>query len=123
MKKFVASILVILIISQTLVNVGILMYYTINKAYIAKQLCVNRNNPTLHCEGHCYLGKQLKKAEEGEQRQASNLSKEKDEVPCQAKTELSQPLILCRVLSEPRTAASSTPLAGATRALIKPPAA
>lgn len=123
MKKFVASILVILIISQTLVNVGILMYYTINKAYIAQQLCVNRDNPTLHCEGHCYLGKQLKKAEEGEQRQTSNLSKERDEVPGQAQTELEQPITYCRVLSEPRIAESAAPLAGATRALVKPPAA
>lgn len=123
MKKFVASILVILIISQTLVNVGILMYYTINKAYIARQLCVNRNNPNMHCEGHCYLSKQLKKAEEGEQKQASALSKERDEIPCQKKTELDHPVIVYHVLAEARTAEEAAPLTGTTRALVKPPAA
>ena len=34
----------------------------------------------MHCNGHCYLSKQLKNAEEGERKQAQNILKEKDEV-------------------------------------------
>jgi len=69
-----------LILSQTLVNVGIGLYYHLNKKYITQKLCENRSNPNLHCNGHCYLSKQLKKAEEGEQKQTQNVLKEKEEI-------------------------------------------
>ena len=36
--------------------------YAINKEYIAKNLCENRNKPKLNCNGKCHLMKQLKKA-------------------------------------------------------------
>lgn len=38
-----------------------------NQSYIAKNLCVNRDKPWLHCNGHCYLMKKLKKVEQEEQ--------------------------------------------------------
>lgn len=59
---------------------GIVLYYQLNKAYISQKLCENRKNPNMHCNGKCYLGKQLKKAEEGEKKGASNILKEKDEI-------------------------------------------
>ena len=62
-----------------MVNVGIGVYYHLNKEYIVKQLCINKNNPILHCDGHCYLSKQLKKAEQGE-KQSTQSYKEKDEI-------------------------------------------
>ena len=65
---------------QVLVNVGIAVYYNLNKAYITQKLCENRNNPKLHCNGHCFLSKQLKKAEEGAQKQSQNIVKEKEEI-------------------------------------------
>ena len=37
--------------------------YAINKEYIAKNLCENRNKPKLNCNGKCHLMKQLKKAD------------------------------------------------------------
>lgn len=80
MKKILSIFLVIVIISQTFVNVGIGVYYYFNKAYITQKLCENRSNPKLHCNGHCYLSKQLKKAEEGEQKQTQNILKEKEEI-------------------------------------------
>jgi hypothetical protein len=36
--------------------------YALNKEYIAKNLCENRNKPKLNCNGKCHLMKQLKKA-------------------------------------------------------------
>lgn len=56
------------------------MYYELNKNYISQKLCENRSNPKMHCNGRCYLGKQLKKAEEGEQKQTQNILKEKEEI-------------------------------------------
>lgn len=123
MKKVIASLLVLLIISQSLVDLGILAYYAINKNYIAQKLCVNRNNPRLHCEGHCYLSKQLKKAEEGEQKQTANISKEKDELACIRIIELAQPVMIYHVIAEPLTASPAPYLTGAIRSLIKPPSA
>lgn len=37
--------------------------FNLNQNFIAKNLCINRNNPNSKCEGHCYLTKQLNKQE------------------------------------------------------------
>lgn len=78
MKTVFSVLLAFTIISQTLVNVGLGVYYHLNKVYIAQQLCENKDNPKSNCKGHCYLSKQLKKAEEGENKSAQ-LIKEKEE--------------------------------------------
>ncbi|GAB2518001.1 hypothetical protein [Spirosoma aerophilum] len=39
---------------------GTIAYYHVNKDYIARVLCQNRDKPQLHCDGQCYLAKQLK---------------------------------------------------------------
>ncbi|WP_072359653.1 hypothetical protein [Chitinophaga sancti] len=52
--------------------------YKLNQNYIASVLCVNRDKPDMHCNGKCYLKKQL----ERDQQQQNNGSagKEKYEV-------------------------------------------
>ena len=80
LKKILPIFLSVIILSQVFVNVGIGVYYHLNKTYITQKLCENRSNPKLHCNGHCYLIKQLKKAEEGEQKQSKNILKEKEEI-------------------------------------------
>lgn len=72
--------LTVVTLAQTLVNVSIGIYYQINKEYISQQLCENKNNPQLHCNGHCFLSKQLKKAEAQGQKQAQKILKEKVEI-------------------------------------------
>ena len=47
---------------------GAVAYYRVNQDYIAKNLCENRDKPMLNCNGQCYLAKQLKAAEEKEQK-------------------------------------------------------
>ncbi len=79
LKNVVAILLVMVVLSQTWVKVGVVVYYNINKAYISQQLCENRNKPTLQCNGHCYLAKQLKKTEEGAQPQMADIFKAKEE--------------------------------------------
>lgn len=61
-------------------QVGIVVYYQLNKTYITQKLCENKSNPKMNCNGHCYLSKQLKKAEDGEKKQAQRMVKEKEEV-------------------------------------------
>lgn len=80
MKKALSILLAFCMLSHALVNVGIGLYYDLNKTYISQKLCENRNNPAMHCNGHCYLSKQLKKAEEGENKSQSQTIKDKEEV-------------------------------------------
>lgn len=38
-----------------------LVEYAVNYQYISEVLCINRSNPELHCNGKCYLGKEIAK--------------------------------------------------------------
>lgn len=39
----------------------ILAYYRLNHAYIAAHLCVNRDRPAMHCNGKCFLHRELQR--------------------------------------------------------------
>ena len=60
---------------QTFSKVFITLDYEANKAFIAAFLCINKSKPQLQCQGHCFLKKQLKKAEQAEQQAAGNNQK------------------------------------------------
>ncbi|WP_353721093.1 hypothetical protein [Dyadobacter sp. 676] len=49
-----------------------LMYldYELRKEYIIANLCVNRDNPIVVCEGRCYLAQKVVDAKKQEERQA-----------------------------------------------------
>jgi ribosomal protein S19 len=49
--------------------------YALNKEYIAKNLCVNRDKPKSCCQGKCHLKKELAKNDNSENSQGSNSSK------------------------------------------------
>jgi hypothetical protein len=53
--------------------------YFLNKSYIAKELCINRDKPKSDCNGKCYLAKKLKEEERQEQK-SSAPKREKIEV-------------------------------------------
>ncbi|MFD1143721.1 hypothetical protein ACFQ4C_21510 [Larkinella insperata] len=46
-------------------------YFQINKQYIARVLCENRDRPELHCDGQCYLARRLKAQQEKEDQQTA----------------------------------------------------
>jgi len=70
------TILLICLISATFSQWLLIACFDINETYIAKELCVNKNNPSAHCNGHCYLNKELNK-EEKSNNPLSTSSKEK----------------------------------------------
>lgn len=80
LKKIFSSLLAVILLLQVFINAGIGVYYHLNKKYISQKLCENRSRPELNCNGHCYLTKQLKKAEEAEKNAAGSFVKEKDEL-------------------------------------------
>lgn len=77
-RKLISIVLTIAILAQGMVSLGLWAYYEVNKKMIADKLCINKSNPSLHCNGKCYLSKQLKKAEENEKKQSRSIL-EKDE--------------------------------------------
>lgn len=60
-------ILVLLVLSLFLIHSGIRTYYFVSwKIYqteITEKYCINKDRPEMHCNGQCYLSKQLKALE------------------------------------------------------------
>jgi len=53
--------------------------FFLNKDYIAKNLCVNRDKPMMHCNGKCFLAKKLN--EEGKNQSPASKSERSDLSP------------------------------------------
>ena len=51
---------------------GTIAYYKVNKEYITRVLCQNRDKPQLHCDGKCYLAKKLKEQQQKQDQQTSD---------------------------------------------------
>lgn len=64
--KLKIAVLAYIAVMALLIMQGVLwqVHYVLNKNYIAQELCENRNNALLHCEGKCYLHKKLLEAEQ-----------------------------------------------------------
>ena len=101
---------------------GIGIYYHVNKEYIAQKLCENRNNPAIHCNGHCYLSKQLNKAEQNE-KQSAQFIKEKEEIISNQNNQLRVKYFPSYTSLDFLSYTPSMYLADNTASLLKPPAA
>ncbi len=64
LKKISAIILICIMMIQSLMVIVICLDYSLNKKFITDNFCVNKNKPQLHCNGKCYLSKNLKQAQE-----------------------------------------------------------
>jgi hypothetical protein len=69
MKFFAIPILIVVIMTQTFSNLLVEMAFRINREYIAKNVCVNRYLPKMHCNGKCVLMKKMKEKQDREQSQ------------------------------------------------------
>lgn len=68
MKSISGFILIFLLMVQPLSKTWIYFSFKINQAYIAKNLCVQKEIEGNTCKGCCQLKKELKKAEDQEQK-------------------------------------------------------
>jgi hypothetical protein len=66
MKFFAAISLFLVLVLQTFSSFFIQADFYVNQSYIAKNLCVNRNKPMMHCNGKCYLAKKLKEQDKSQ---------------------------------------------------------
>lgn len=80
MKKFVAFFIVICLQIPLFSQWGSIAYFQLNRDYIAKNLCVNKDKPKLNCNGQCYLAKQLKATEEKEKKSNSERIEKMQEI-------------------------------------------
>ncbi|CAN5487707.1 hypothetical protein BH09BAC4_BH09BAC4_24670 [soil metagenome] len=60
MKNALVYFLLVATLLPSISPWGTIAYYHVNKDYIARVLCQNRDKPMLHCDGQCYLAKRLK---------------------------------------------------------------
>lgn len=75
LTRVVALLLLLCSVSLNLSGCFVLAGFEMNQDYIAKELCINRNKPQLHCNGRCYLMRKLKQAQDKEQKQEHSFQK------------------------------------------------
>jgi hypothetical protein len=68
-KKLVALLLLSTFFLQQFYVAGVAIWFYANRTYIARQLCINKDNPELNCKGTCVLTKKLKQAEQKQEQQ------------------------------------------------------
>lgn len=93
MKKFIAFFLIICLQIPLFSQWGSIAYFQLNRDYIAKNLCVNRDKPKLNCNGQCYLAKQLKATEEKESKSTSDRLEKMPEIVLFMESEVSFELL------------------------------
>lgn len=59
MKGVFSISLVLVLMMQSLLQLGFLTYYSLNTDYIEAEFCVNKDKPELCCKGKCYISKQI----------------------------------------------------------------
>jgi len=65
MMRSLAYFLTMLLLLQSVGRELLVLHFAVNQASIAARFCVNKARPRLHCNGKCYLAKQLRRAETG----------------------------------------------------------
>lgn len=48
---------------QSLYRLGLVTWFEMNREYVATVLCINKAKPEMHCNGQCYLKKEIQKSE------------------------------------------------------------
>lgn len=81
MKRLLAYLLTLLLLFQSFGRELLVLHFKANQAELTAKYCVNKARPSLHCDGKCYLARQLRRAERGPAKApSSELAKVKFEV-------------------------------------------
>ncbi len=68
--------MLIAVLLQTFSAALVVSEYFANRKFITEQLCENRSQPQLHCNGKCYLKKKLANESEGQKSEKRNRTTE-----------------------------------------------
>ena len=77
-RQILIYALILNIVGSTLMVPLIYLDFNLRREYIAEVLCINKEEPITVCGGHCYLTKQLGKA--GEQQEKEATTNQKSEI-------------------------------------------
>jgi hypothetical protein len=78
LKQLSAFVLLVALLAQTYSKAFVVFHYYINTTSFAKN-CVNKAQPTMHCNGQCQLMKKLKQKERTESKAPESKGENKDE--------------------------------------------
>lgn len=73
-KRIIGWLLMLAVITGSFFPLIAYTGFKLNEGYIAANICINRFNPGLHCNGKCYLMRKLRQAEEHQKKQAGRSS-------------------------------------------------
>jgi hypothetical protein len=62
--KYPVLILAMLLLVSSFSASFVQVAFSVNRNYIIKELCENRSRPQMHCDGKCYLRKNIQKQED-----------------------------------------------------------
>jgi len=69
MRRAIAILLLCSLSVHCAGRLGIVASWWLNRDYVARVLCINRDKPQLQCNGKCHLAKQLRAADAAERQQ------------------------------------------------------
>ncbi len=78
MKQLIALLLVLSIAWNILAEAAVYISFKINQDYIAKNLCINRDNPESDCHGCCQLKKEIQEQQESREETPQTESKKSE---------------------------------------------
>ena len=125
MTRPLAFFLTALVLLQSFGRELLVLNFAVNRAAITTRYCVNKARPRLHCDGKCYLARQLRRAENGPAKApAGTLAKVRFEGVAPAPFRLAPPAWAGRAAA-PRFAplVARVYAAGPPRGIFHPPAA
>lgn len=64
MKRLLSAVLVCAVLLSSFSGMVSFAGYQLNKSFIAKVLCINKEVPEKNCQGKCHLKKELEKQED-----------------------------------------------------------
>ncbi|WP_129715767.1 hypothetical protein [Pedobacter sp. SYP-B3415] len=74
-RKSVAILLLFAVLTAQFSMSFVFAGFELNRDYIAKTLCVNRDKPELNCKGKCFLMDKVRKAQQKEDQQSKQTQK------------------------------------------------
>jgi hypothetical protein len=64
--------MILMMMLPSIMKIGILLDFTINQDFIARVLCIRKDEPAVGCNGKCHLKKKLEEVSEPNQEKAPN---------------------------------------------------
>lgn len=78
LPKLISIILLFAMSFSCFSRLCVIAGYELNKSYIARVLCVNRDKPAMHCNGKCYLRKKLQQDQQRKNNENSTIGNKLD---------------------------------------------